>query len=151
MKYAVLHRSYSAPVRVCDIADVVSLVSAARATTFALLVVAVRAFTVVRPESRAAPRELPWRLITLLFCARVDWRGVVTPRDITAERVFGAPVDVAERGVAPDARGVDTVRDCTVFVFCDCRFVAFSSRTAASAMPMNAAKIPIKVRLRLAK
>lgn len=147
MKYAVLHRSYSAPVRVCDIADVVSLVSAARATTFALLVVAVRVFTVVRPESRAAPRELPWRLITLPFCARVDWvdwRGVVTPRDITAERVFVAPVDVAERGVAPDARGVDTVRDCTVFVFCDCRFVAFSSRTAASAMPMNAAKIPIK-------
>ena len=144
MKYALLHCSYSAPVRVDVIAsDTVSIV-AARETVFVgaatraeLLVVmgrfvAARAGVVARVivcAERAVTRDV-FALARvgddmLLFdCAVRETTGVVAVRPDTD--VFVRPVTAR----------LDATRD----VFCNVlsvRLVAFSSRTAALATPMQ--------------
>ena len=141
LKYALLHCSYSAPIWVSAIVATVSVVVAARDT------VCCRAVVVDRADARG--------------------RSDVIPRDATGaaarDTVAGADVrDVAARDVT-DAPRSDTVfvvavravvvvpRLDTVFVvvargvcavdtaLLPVRFVAFSSRTAASATPMQTA------------
>ena len=144
MKYALLHRSYSAPVRVDVItSDTVSIV-AARETVFvgaaarAELLVVMGRFVAARDGVVARVIVCAERAVTrdvfalarvgddmLLFdCAVRETTGVVAVRPDTD--VFVRPVTAR----------LDATRD----VFCNAlsvRLVAFSSRTAALATPMQ--------------
>lgn len=156
VKYALLHCSYSAPVRVPDtMSDTPSM--AARETTG----VALRADCIVVVAARVVasrditPVESP-RTVADVFCV---WRGVRAVRAVVVSGRVGADTVVPVRETTGAAVRVVTARAATALVdavrdVADCvaddgvpRLVTFSSRTAASAVPKQIAKIPIKCRI----
>lgn len=162
MKYALLHCSYSAPVRVVDISDTVASV-AARETDAARVVRCAPA-----PDDNAARDTVVVRgVAVVVVTARGDTTPVVAARDATGAlrmTVDAVRPDAFERGVvaardvADRLRLVVPVRPTTVFddwvrdVFVPVavvpeRFVAFSSRTAALARPAQTAHINAKDRI----
>ena len=168
-----MHCSYSAPVLVCDIAVEVSVSVAARETV--ALFVAVRGVVaarpdVPRPDDIYVPLLREIVVFTALRTLDADW-GVVVARAVAFVALRAddgrAPAAVVlvvllfvreTKDVAP-LRDVAVRADAgTVFIAVlrtlvratdatDWRSVAFSSRTAALAMPMNAAQIRAKCRI----
>lgn len=157
VKYALLHCSYSAPVWVLDITvDTPSI--AARDTVVALLRPDVFV-AMFRTVDAARDTDASLRVICCGGCCdgrAVVLRATVVLRDVDTGFVVAArdTVVVPELRVVtlrPVMARVDAVR-ATVAPeeFCvapDSRFVAFSSRTAASAMPMHTAHILKKARI----
>ena len=112
--------------------------------------------TAVALRDTVAPLRAVVVGVTAWVARAVALRPVVeSVRDIVAPCCVVRDVsgcDVAVRAVTLRAAAalVDAGRDIVDLdadVVADCRFVAFSSRTAALAMPMHTAKIPIKCRI----
>ena len=123
----------------------------------AVVVPRVDAGTAVALRDTVAPLRAVVVGVTAWVARAVALRPVVVEslRDIVAPCCAVRDVsgcDVAVRAVTLRAAAalVDAVRDIVDLdadVVADCRLVAFSSRTAALATPMNTAKIPIKCRI----
>ena len=147
VKYALLHCSYSAPICVSDI---VAVVVAAREVVWGC-VNGRRVIDAVRWVVPLRDIVAPERTV-VAFVADVAALRDVAARDVVVRLLdrgtivcdAARDVVVREMPVVVDAAVRDDIFCATFDVGLFSRFVAFSSRTAALAMPMQIAKIHAK-------
>lgn len=160
MKYALLHCSYSAPVVVSDITSDMPSIAARETMDDAVLAVVLG----VAARVVVAARETDF-FVLRLFVVTV-WFGVAARVVALRETAVSVARDVTELPDVLDTTGVvvrgfvvrvtpfcavavrdNTFDDCDVVDVVPSRLVAFSSRTAALAVPMQIVKIPRKCRI----